>query len=156
MHVTLMEKSRGCIENFTKIVYLVNYIEIQYCVIAEREAMVFANPREVFHPKGAKLPRDEMTPKGQQIPYASQSAITQQYCYIEFTKLEIYFVVILLSFHEKNLQIHRNSFAVPQIFRQIDEIFFNNSNFSSNQSHSGSAKVLHSLGSLQNLQPPAQ
>ena len=44
-----------CYRNCFSISYLVNYIAICYCVIAEREAMVFAS-----------LPWDKMAPKGLQ------------------------------------------------------------------------------------------
>ena len=128
----------------------INYL--QYCVITEREAMVFANPRELFYPRGAaELPRDEMAAKGQQkhsLPLGDHATVLLQrllnknnkeklksYNCSVFDEIFTKFFCIFMFFRQFD-EIFTKIFCIFMIFRQFDEKF-----------------ALPALGSLQNLFP---
>ena len=111
----ISRKKVFCTKKFLPLVYLVNHVEIQYCVIAKREAMVFATRGSHFIPRG-EAPRDEM-----RLPRVSKTIASQ---------LGDHATVLLQSLLNKNNLVSRKFSSNLQkflcrtaIFHQFDEIY---------------------------------
>ena len=83
----------------------------------------FCNPRESYFIPRGEAPRDEI-----RIPRVSKNHMppnrqSRNSIALEFTKLEKSLVVAkVIWFHEKNVKVTRNCFAIARFLRQIDYV----------------------------------